>query len=99
SRSRYYQWLKEPQSGRARDDERLAASIRDIHTEHNGRYGSPRIHQELRARGERVGRKRVARLMSNQGLRGRTPKRFRRTTDSRHDHPIAPNLLARNFTA
>lgn len=99
SRSGYYRWLKEPTSNRCRSDEQLATTIRDIHAEHKGRYGSPRIHQELRARGERVGRKRVARLMTNQGLRGRTPKRFRRTTDSRHDHPIAPNLLARNFTA
>lgn len=99
SRSGYYQWLKEPTSNRCRSDERLATTIRDIHAEHKGRYGSPRIHQELRARGERVGRKRVARLMTNQGLRGRAPKRFRRTTDSRHDHPIAPNILARNFTA
>jgi transposase InsO family protein len=99
SRSGYYQWLKEPTSNRCRSDEQLATTIRDIHAEHKGRYGSPRIHQELRARGERVGRKRVARLMTNQGLRGRAPKRFRRTTDSRHDHPIAPNILARNFTA
>ena len=99
SRSGYYQWLKEPTSNRCRRDEQLATTIRDIHAEHKGRYGSPRIHQELRARGERVGRKRVARLMTDQGLRGRAPKRFRRTTDSRHDHPIAPNLLDRNFTA
>ena len=97
SRSGYYRWAKAPLSQRTCEDRKLAAQVFDIHTEHKGRYGSPRIHRELRARGQRVGRKRVARLMSNQGLRGRLPRRFRRTTDSRHGYRIAPNLLARDF--
>jgi putative transposase len=99
SRSGYYQWRQSRRSARSRADSRLSTNVRSIHREHKGRYGSPRIHLELRARGIRVGRKRVARLMRQQGLRGWTPRRFRRTTDSRHTHRIAPNLLERNFTA
>lgn len=97
SRSGYYKWQRGKRSARERETDELATKIREIHTEHKGRYGSPRIHRELRARGDRVGRKRVARLMRIQSLRGCKPKRFRRTTDSRHDHPIASNLLERHF--
>lgn len=99
SRSGYYQWRRSTPSARARADQVLSAEVREIHGEHKGRYGSPRVHRELRARGHRVGRKRVARLMREQGLCGRSPRRFRRTTDSRHGYRIAPNLLARDFSA
>jgi transposase InsO family protein len=57
------------------------------------------VHAELCARGRKVSRKRVARLMRGMGLAARRKRRFRRTTDSRHGFPIAPNLLARDFTA
>jgi putative transposase len=99
SRSGYYRWAVAEPSKRAQDDVKLSAEVREIHREHKGRYGSPRVHSELRARGRRVGRKRVARLMRQEGLRGHTPRRFRKTTDSRHRHRIAPNLLARDFSA
>jgi len=99
SRSGYYRWASATPSPRARADEEMSAEIREIHHEHQGRYGSPRIHRELRARGRHVGRKRIARLMRQEGLRGHTPRRFRKTTNSRHHHRIAPNLLARDFTA
>jgi putative transposase len=99
SRSGYYRWTGATASPRDRADEALSAEVRAIHCEHKGRYGSPRIHRELRARGHRIGRKRVARLMRQESLRGYTPRRFRKTTDSRHHHRIAPNLLARDFTA
>lgn len=99
SRSGYYRWAQSSPSPRAQADVRLAAEVRDVHREHRGRYGSPRVHQELRARGRRVSRKRVARLMRQEGLCGRAPRRFRHTTDSRHGHRIAPNRLARDFSA
>lgn len=99
SRSGYYRWCSATPSERTQADGMLAAHIRDIHREHKGRYGSPRVHRDLRARGLRVGRKRVARLMRLQGLKGCKPRRFRRTTDSCHRYRIAPNLLERNFTA
>jgi transposase InsO family protein len=60
-------------------------------------YGSPRIHRELRARGIRVGKKRIERLMRDNGIVARQKRRFVHTTDSRHEHPIAPNLLDRDF--
>ena len=99
SRSGYYQWTRSTPSARARADQALSAEVRAIHREHRGRYGSPRVHRELRARGHRVARKRVARLMREQGLCGRSPRRSRRTTDSRHGYRIAPNLLDRDFSA
>ena len=62
-------------------------------------YGSPRIYAALRAEGEHCGRKRVARLMREQGLSAKTSTHRIRTTDSQHEHPVAPNLLNRDFTA
>ena len=99
SRGGYYAWAGRTESARATDDRALAAEIRAAHEASRSRYGSPRVHAELRARGRRVGRKRVARLMRGMGLAARRRRRFRRTTDSRHAFPIAPNLLERNFTA
>lgn len=97
SRSSYYAWCKYEPSKRALAESELTAKVRAIHSEHNGRYGSPRIFKELKARGEKVGRKRVERLMRKQGIRGTFRRRFRRTTNSKHKHPVAPNLLERNF--
>ncbi len=97
ARSAYYRWLSGCRSTRSIEDRRLEVKIRAIHTNHKGRYGSPRIHRELREYGHRVSRKRVARLMSVQGLTGRSPRRFRKTTDARHSQRIAPNVLNRNF--
>ncbi|MFP2962870.1 IS3 family transposase, partial [Myxococcus sp. 1LA] len=68
-------------------------------TKSRGTYGSPRVHAELRAKGRRVSRKRVARLMGQQGLAARRTRRFVHTTDSRHTQPVASNVLARDFSA
>jgi transposase InsO family protein len=98
SRSGFYAWQRRPPSARSRGDARLGAEIAATYARSQKRYGSPRIHRALRKRGLRVGKKRVARLMRETSLIARAKRRFRRTTDSRHTHPIAPNLLARNFT-
>lgn len=100
SPSGYYAWRRRPESGRACANRALLSDIRAVHAESGGAYGAPRVHAHLRARGRRVGRHRIARLMRRAGLRGLAaiPRRVR-TTDSRHDHPIAPNRLRRNFTA
>jgi len=99
SRPGYYAWHTRPEPARAREDRGLAVEVAAIHTESRRCYGSPRIHAELRARGQRTSRKRVARLMRRCGLAGRRRRPFRRTTDSTHGLPPAPNLLQRQFTA
>jgi transposase InsO family protein len=73
--------------------------IRAIHAESEERYGSPRIHKELKAQGERISRKRVERIMRLEGVSVAPRQRFVLTTDSDHDLPIAPNLLEQDFTA
>ena len=97
TRSGFYTWRTREPSARARKDQRLRIEVRLIHRQSRGRYGSPRIHQELQARGERVSRKRVARLMRVEGVRGKKKRRFKVTTNSDHACPIAPNLLQRKF--
>jgi len=97
TRSGFYAWRKREPSARARSDQRLRMEVRAIHRTTRGRYGSPRIHSELQARGERVSRKRVARLMRQEGLRGKKRRRFRVTTNSKHPHPVAENVLDRRF--
>ena len=99
SRSGYYDWLSRSESTRAAGDRALAIDIRASHEASHGRYGSPRVHAELRSQGRRIGRKRVARLMRGMGLAARRRRRFRRTTDSSHAFPVAPNLLGRDFHA
>lgn len=95
TRSGYHAWLSGSPSERERTDLSLAVEIEAIHTRHKGRYGAPRIENELRNKGHCHGRKRIARLMKEQGLEGRCARRFvPRTTDSSHDEPIAPNRLA-----
>ena len=86
-----------PPSARAVDDERLRVKVRTAHTKSRRRYGAPRVHRELAAAGERVSRKRVARLMREDGLVARRRRKFVRTTDSDHTEPVAPNRLARRF--
>ena len=98
SRSAYYAWLKSPPSKRALANERLLAEIRAIHTEHQARYGSPRMRDELLGRGHHVGKHRVAHLMRENGIKARGGRRFRHTTDSSHTLPIAPNVLGQRFT-
>jgi transposase InsO family protein len=97
SRSGYYAWAKRPESQRDKSDRALSVEVAAVHQESRSRYGSPRVHAELRSRGRRVSRKRVARLMRQQGLRARPRRRFVRTTDSAHSHPVAPNTLDRKF--
>ena len=96
--SGYYRWLSSPNSAsRARQNSLLSAQIRALFREYKGRYGSPRICRELRERGLVCNGKRVARLMAEAGLRAKSSKGFKGTTNSRHRYPIAPNLLKRRF--
>lgn len=97
ARSGFYAWCQRERSARERTDERLRREVRAVHQMSRGRYGSPRIHAELQERGERVSRKRVARLMRQEGLRGKKGRRFKVTTNSNHAYPAAPNVLERKF--
>lgn len=97
SRSGFHAWRKRPTAPRVRSDAQLAAQVAAVHKRSRKTYGSPRVHAELRAKGVRVGKKRVERLMRENGLEARRKRRFRKTTDSKHPHPIAPNVVARNF--
>lgn len=99
SRGGYYAWTERPESAHSRADRRLSVLVRAAHEESHRNYGSPRVQAELAAQGERVSRKRVARLMREEGLKGRVRRRYKCTTMSEHDQPVAPNLLDRQFEA
>lgn len=98
SRSGFYAAQRRRASVRAKRDEELRTQVRVIHQASRRTYGSPRVHAELQAQGERCGRKRIARLMRQEGLRVKVRRRMRpTTTDSKHTHGVAPNLLDRRF--
>jgi transposase InsO family protein len=97
--SSFYAWKTRPEAPRSQEDRRLTVLIRTSFAESRGFYGSPRIHDDLRESQEHVSRKRVIRLMQANGLKGRVRKRYKVTTDSDHDQPIAPNRLDQDFTA
>jgi transposase InsO family protein len=99
STSGYYAWLTREPSERARKDIELRVLIRASFEQNRRTYGSIRIHKDLVDAGEHVGRNRVIRIMQEEGIRARPRKRFKSTTMSEHDQPIAPNVLARDFTA
>jgi len=99
SRSGYYTWRHRKPSLRSLDDERLKLRIVESHARSRENYGSPRVLQDLKDEGERVSRKRVARIMRENRLFSKQKRRFRATTDSTHQHPVAENILARDFKA
>jgi putative transposase len=96
----YYAWRERPVSERARSNAALLAEVRQVHHDSGRRYGSPRVHAVLHRQGRGVSRGRIERLMRRYGIHAiMAPPRRVRTTDSRHDLPIAPNLVQREFTA
>ena len=98
SRSGYYAWQQRPESARSVRQRELVTEMREIHGEkHKGNYGSPRMVEELRARGREVSENTVAKLMQENELRAATARKFRHTTDSNHAHPVAQNVLNQEF--
>ena len=97
SRSAYYQQRDQVPSARDASDAELTEQIHDIHAGSKGRYAAPRIHATLHRRGFRVARKRVARLMRAVGLRGKTPKRWRKTTVPDPAATVPLDLVRRDF--
>jgi len=99
TRSGFYAWQRRAESTHARDDRRLKVLVQASFKESKQRYGSPRIHEDLIEQREHVSRKRVIRLMQEDGLKARLRKRYKLTTMSDHDQPVAANLLDRRFEA
>jgi len=100
SRAGFYASIGRAPSARAVEDRRLAVLVREAHERSRKTYGSPRVHAELAAaHGVFVSRKRVIRIMQQEGLQARVRKRFKCTTMSDHDRPVAANLLDQNFEA
>lgn len=97
SESGYHAWKKRPPSRRATENARITAHLKAEFKRSRETYGSPRLTDELRDGGIKAGRHRVARLMREAGIRAKKPRRFKKTTDSRHDLPRAPNLVERRF--
>lgn len=98
TRSGYYAWRGRPQSPRTQRQAELVQQIELVHRESRGTYGSPRVHKSLEARGVACSQNTVAKLMRLTGVRARSARRFVvRTTDSRHDQVVAPNVLDRQF--
>jgi putative transposase len=98
SRAGYYAWRARPLCERGKMDQLLTEQIKEIQTDVESRYGSPRVRVELAARGFAIGKHRVARLMREAGVLAIPPRPgFRVTTDSAHQEPVAPNLVARQF--
>lgn len=99
SQSGFFAWRERPACQRQRQDMVYLAHIRTAFALSNGTYGSPRMHRDLIDDGHRIGRHRTARLMRENGLVARQKRRFKRTTDSQHAWPVAPNLIAQDFRA
>jgi putative transposase len=100
STSRFYEWQAQPVGRRQAYHDELARQIEQVHRDSRGVYGSPRIASVLKARGVKVCRNTIAKVMKRRQIQAKTRKRFvPRTTDSRHDHPVAVNRLQRDFSA
>lgn len=99
SRSGYYDWRKRSVSQQAQANELLLCEIRKQYDLNRGVYGSPRITEELHSLGISCDRKRVARLMRNHGIRAKTKRKFKITTNSAHRHPLAANIVNQHFVA
>jgi transposase InsO family protein len=99
SSSGYYAWRKRPVSAREMANQQLLEKIKVVHTESNETYGSPRVYRQLKAQGVACSENRVARLMRLHHIQAKQTKRYKVTTRRNKAHPVAPNLLKRNFVA
>ena len=98
-RNGYYAWKGRKPGAREAQAKRLDETLRQRFEAHQGRYGSPRLTAELKAEGWRIGRPRVAKRMRALGLKARAAKKYKATTQSKHNLPVAPNRLEQDFTA
>lgn len=99
SRSGYYAWEKRPKSAREIENEELSERIKEIFEKSRRVYGSRKIRKELARLGKHVNHKRIERIMKEEGLRAKTARKYKATTDSGHRMPVAENVLNREFEA
>lgn len=99
SRSGYYQWKKRDKNIRYAENRKIVAAIKESYEKSRMIYGSPRITRDLKSKGIRCGKNRIARLMREHGIAARTKKKFKATTNSKHNLPVAQNILNRNFVS
>jgi len=99
SKSGYYKWGNKKLSKREKENDMLLNQIKDIYADNKGRYGSPRITKELRKTGKRYGKNRITMLMRKNNIMAKTKRKFKITTNSKHNYPAAPNILKQDFTA
>jgi transposase InsO family protein len=97
SRSGFYSWKNREKSPRQQEQERLIPKVKTIHHQSKSSYGARRISTELKAQGESCGRTKAGTLMKLAGVEAKQKRKFKATTDSKHNLPVAPNLLDRNF--
>jgi len=97
SRSGYYGWRRRPCSRRQRENEQVLMEIKESHRKSKGTYGSPRVTADIRAKGIPCGKNRVARIMRKNGIVARSRRKFKATTNSKHNLPVAENLLGQKF--
>lgn len=97
SRSGYHNYVKRKSMSKENDENIILENIREIYKSSRGLYGSPRIYQELRRRGIKINKKRVVRIMRQYGIRAKTKKKYKVTTNSNHSYPVARNLIGQNF--
>lgn len=99
SRGGFYSWIRRYKGRREQENEQLLIEIREEFRKGRKTYGSPSITRELKKQGKKVNKKRVARIMRENGIRAKTKRKFKVTTHSGHKYPISPNLLNQDFTA
>jgi putative transposase len=99
SRSGYHNYVRRKMSQRQLENQFILESIRRIHHLSRGLYGSPKIYQELRKLGLRYNRKRIVRIMRINGIKAKTKRKYKRTTDSNHSYPVAENILGQDFNS
>jgi len=97
-KSGFYAWLNRPESPRIRENQHLVVEIKALHKQSRYTYGSPRLHADLKDKGYAIGKHRVARLMRENGVVSKHKRKFRVTTNSKHNHPVAENKLQRRFS-
>lgn len=97
SRSGYYEWLNRPKSNQKERKEKLTSQIKRVYLDSRRNYGSPKITKQLNSEGVSVSQKTVSRIMKEEGIRSKTVKKYKATTNSKHNLPVYPNLLDQQF--